>query len=241
MGKFPVLRALLLLSLAVIIHEGGHGIAAALLGHVPTKVTFGWGPQVVSFTAWGVSFGAAPFPFGGYTAVEPFGDPRDALVALAGPVVGLVPVLFHPQARRAIAFVAFVAWALLRWFVTGKGNTEHGERIRAVGKALSKSDVERPEVVAPTRWWHHLPFLGDAHAAQRAGFAQLSLVLSVFNLFPVPPADGARVILAFLPQTTPVKLAYAMVALCVVTYFFLFLPMRGIVRHMRSVVRPDKG
>ncbi|NQY73876.1 MAG: site-2 protease family protein, partial [Candidatus Margulisbacteria bacterium] len=55
---------------------------------------------------------------------------------------------------------------------------------------------------------------------------QINLILAIFNLFPIPPLDGSRVLMNFLPPDLQSKLArlepYGFVIILVLAYLGLF-------------------
>jgi len=69
-----------------------------------------------------------------------------------------------------------------------------------VGAAGPASNLFLAVVLGLVARWA-IPHLGTAHMMTQAlGFGvMINLVLAVFNLMPIPPLDGSRILLAFLP------------------------------------------
>ena len=67
---YPVLIAILFFELIIIIHEGGHFIAAKLMKIRVNEFAIGMGPKIISFKKKETQYSWRLFPIGGYCAME---------------------------------------------------------------------------------------------------------------------------------------------------------------------------
>lgn len=63
---YPIIIAILFFELIIIVHEGGHFVAAKLMGVDVTEFAIGMGPKLISFTRGGTRYSLRLIPFGGY-------------------------------------------------------------------------------------------------------------------------------------------------------------------------------
>jgi regulator of sigma E protease len=106
-----VVSAIIGLGLLVVLHEGGHFIAARLCGMRVERFSIGFGPMLFGFKKWGTIFQIAPIPLGGFvqiTGLNPHEDfPRDdpfvypnrprwmrLFVVTAGPLANFITAFF---------------------------------------------------------------------------------------------------------------------------------------------------
>ncbi len=161
-----VVAGLVMLGLLVVIHEGGHMIAAKLLGIGVPVFSVGMGPRIAGIRLWGTDFRLSAIPVGGYvrmTGADPFGDAEESgevferqnfmarpvwqrlIVMAAGPGANLLLpiVLFsavlmggEPQPDASVGFVTAESPA----FVAG---VREGDMVRRIGgnAVLSWGDV----------------------------------------------------------------------------------------------------
>ncbi|MBR2133151.1 MAG: site-2 protease family protein [Eubacterium sp.] len=67
---YPILIAILFFELIIIIHEGGHFIAARLMGVKVNEFAIGMGPKIIHHKGKKTEFSLRAVPFGGFCAME---------------------------------------------------------------------------------------------------------------------------------------------------------------------------
>lgn len=73
---YPILIAILFFELIIIIHEGGHFVAARLMKIKVNEFSIGMGPKIFSFTKGATKYSLRWILFGGYCAME--GEDEDS-------------------------------------------------------------------------------------------------------------------------------------------------------------------
>jgi len=73
---YPILIAILFFELIIIIHEGGHFVAARLMKIKVNEFSIGMGPKIFSFTKGATKYSLRWILFGGYCAME--GEDKDS-------------------------------------------------------------------------------------------------------------------------------------------------------------------
>lgn len=73
---YPILIAVLFFELIIIIHEGGHFVAARLMKIKVNEFSVGMGPKIFSFTKGGTKYSLRWILFGGYCSME--GEDEDS-------------------------------------------------------------------------------------------------------------------------------------------------------------------
>src|SRR6266851_239795 len=63
------LIAIVGLGLLVVLHEGGHYLAARICGLRVERFSIGFGPTLLGFKRWGTTFQIAPIPLGGFVQI----------------------------------------------------------------------------------------------------------------------------------------------------------------------------
>ena len=71
---YPILIAILFFELIIIIHEGGHFVAARLMKIKVNEFSIGMGPKIFSFTKGATKYSLRWILFGGYCAMEGEGE-----------------------------------------------------------------------------------------------------------------------------------------------------------------------
>lgn len=67
-------------------------------------------------------------------------------------------------------------------------------------------------------------------------FVRLNILLAVFNLLPIPPLDGSRIFLYFLPTSTQIYLEQFGFILIIFFIFFAFWIISGIVNFLLNLI-----
>ncbi|MCL1593021.1 MAG: RIP metalloprotease [Actinomycetia bacterium] len=147
------------LVLMIVIHEGGHFVAAKMFGMKATEAFFGFGPKIWSMKKGETEYGVKAIPFGGYVRIigmNPFEEidaDDEHRTYRAAPfwkktVVVLAGILSH-----------FVVALLLLWFVgtvwgtvafNDDGSVVRTTTIAAVSKTLPGSSEPTPAALAGT-------------------------------------------------------------------------------------------
>lgn len=100
---YPVLIAILFFEVIIIIHEGGHFIAARLVGVKVNEFSIGMGPKLIQFTKGETKYSLRLILFGGYCSMEGESEesddegsfskktvPQRIFVVVAGAVMNLI-------------------------------------------------------------------------------------------------------------------------------------------------------
>lgn len=100
---YPIVLSILFFELIILVHEGGHFLAAKSVGVEVTEFAVGMGPKLISFTKGGTKYSLRLIPFGGYCQMV--GENEDAegdgsftnkkvwqriLIVVAGAVMNLI-------------------------------------------------------------------------------------------------------------------------------------------------------
>src|SRR5882672_8961469 len=106
-----IAEAILGLGLLIVLHEGGHFLAARLCGMRVERFSIGFGPTLLGFKWGGTTFQVAPIPLGGFVQItglnpnEEF-DRNDPYVYPNRPRwMRLLTILAGPAANYVTAFV----------------------------------------------------------------------------------------------------------------------------------------
>lgn len=100
---YPIIIAILLFEVIIIVHEGGHYIAARLMKIKVNEFSIGMGPKLLQFTRHDTKFSLRLILFGGYCSMEGEGEESDSefsfsqkkvwqrfFVVVAGAVMNLI-------------------------------------------------------------------------------------------------------------------------------------------------------
>jgi regulator of sigma E protease len=111
MSPSSIAIAIMGLALLIVLHEGGHFLAARLCGMRVERFSIGFGPPLVSFKRGGTIFQIAPIPLGGFVQItglnpsEEF-DKSDPMVYPNRPRwMRMATILAGPAANYLTAFV----------------------------------------------------------------------------------------------------------------------------------------
>lgn len=80
---YPIIVAILFFELIIIVHEGGHFVAARLMKIKVNEFSIGMGPKLVQFTKGDTKYTLRLILFGGYCAMEGENDDSDSLDAFS--------------------------------------------------------------------------------------------------------------------------------------------------------------
>lgn len=197
---------LVVICLIILVHEGGH-LLAARLASLPVKtVSIGFGPRLIGFTRRGVDYRLSLIPLGGY--IEPavsteeewyaIGLSRRAIFTLGGVAANIVfavlMLFIHqllnadtpaasallPACRNTLSFIALIASSIPVFF------TNSGELAGIIGVARQGGSL------IAGNFDHIFTFAG-----------LLSLNLAVINLLPLPVLDGGKALFYALEKIVP--------------------------------------
>ncbi len=77
---YPIIIAILFFEFIVIIHEGGHFVAAKLMKIKVNEFAIGMGPKILSFKGKETRYSLRLFPIGGFCAMEGEDEASDSEV-----------------------------------------------------------------------------------------------------------------------------------------------------------------
>ncbi len=123
-----VLLAILALGLLIIVHEGGHYLAAKLSGMRVDRFSVGFGPQIASFKRGETTFQVAAIPLGGFVQIAGL-NPGDDSIGEDDPrayqnrpaILRLFTIFAGPATNYVFAAFAMVG-SFLIWGVPELGN-----------------------------------------------------------------------------------------------------------------------
>ncbi len=210
MGEFIlIIFQILILIMSVVIHEVSHGLAALYLGDAtaqragrltlnPLKHLDWWGsfivPLVMIFTL-GIGFGwAKPVPYNPYNLRDQKKGP--ALVALAGPLSNLILALVFGLGARFIHLNYLAQQDIIRNFFS----SNYENLTLSVSGSLSAI--------------FYLLFIM---------IVVINVLLAFFNLIPIPPLDGSKILFAVVPMKMETKIMleqFGFVFLLILVFFF---------------------
>ena len=178
----------------LVCHEAGHGLAATLLGVKVREVLVGLGPRLLSGRVGGVAVSLRALPVGAGVDVddESFAAAplwKRVMLLLAGPlgnVAGCVVAL----ALLGWVWMGRPGWWMV-WFALGG-------TARVLGATVAVLAGGPGEVVGPVGLAKMVSEMGGAPGTGFLVFACVSAGLAVFNLLPVVPLDGGRLLLEFM-------------------------------------------
>ena len=199
--------AFVIISLIILVHEGGH-LLAARLASIPVRTfSIGFGPRVVGFTRKGVDYRLSLIPLGGY--IEPAVSTEEELYAI-------------PLCRRVIftlgGVAANIVFAILMLFIYRMLTQDHLSIVSALllaGKNAFSFMLLITRSI-PSLFTNSGDLAGIIGVVQQGGsfiagnFYQifsfaglLSLNLAVINLLPLPVLDGGKALLYALEKIVP--------------------------------------
>lgn len=198
--------AFVMISLVILVHEGGH-LLAARLASLPVKTfSIGFGPRLIGFTRNGVDYRLSLIPLGGY--IEPAVATEDELYAvslgrrvvftLGGVVANIVFAVMMLFIYRMLSGDMSVASALSG---ACKNTLSFIVLIASSLPALFTKSSELAGIIGIVRQGGSF-IAGDFH--QVLSFAGLlSLNLAVINLLPLPVLDGGKALFYALEKIVP--------------------------------------
>ncbi len=212
------------IGLIILVHEGGHFVAARRAGMEPSEFFWGFGPEIVAFERNGCRYGIKALFLGGYVklwgmtpssvlpaGVSEAGTYRAAShwgrlsTILAGPAVNLVTGAAAFGVARSMAgqdaWSSFVGGWDDTWFViTATTDALWTWASQITGYLGFLVD---PSTEAPVRFMSPVSQATVTGEAVSAGWARslqwfgiLSVAIGALNLVPLPPLDGSHAMVA---------------------------------------------
>ena len=154
MGAFVMILGVVLM---IIIHEGGHFVAAKAFGMKATEAFFGFGPRIVSFTRGETEYGVKAIPFGGYVRIigmNPFEEvapEEESRTYRTAPywkktVVVLAGIASHFIVAFALLWLVGVVWGTIA--LDDQGNAIRTTTIAAVSDVVTGTATPSPAASA---------------------------------------------------------------------------------------------
>ncbi|MGI9529859.1 MAG: M50 family metallopeptidase [Acidimicrobiia bacterium] len=156
MGAFIMITGVVLM---IVIHEGGHFLAAKAFGMKATEAFFGFGPRLWSIKRGETEYGIKAIPFGGYVRIigmNPFEEippEEEARTYRASPywqktIVVLAGIASHFVVAFALLWFVGVVWGTLA--IDDDGAVVRTTTVAAVSEYVVGTEVPSPAAVAGT-------------------------------------------------------------------------------------------
>jgi membrane-associated protease RseP (regulator of RpoE activity) len=156
MGAFIMITGVILM---IIIHEGGHFVAAKAFGMKTTEAFFGFGPRIWSTTRGETEYGVKAIPFGGYVRIigmnpfEEIAPEEEARTYRSAPywkktVVVLAGIASHFIVAFALLWLVGVIWGSLA--TDDDGAVIRTTTVAAVSEYVSGTTTPSPASQAGT-------------------------------------------------------------------------------------------
>ena len=194
-----------LIGALIAIHEYGHLLAAKLCGIPVERFSVGFGPRLCGFRWRGTSYWLSAVPLGGYVLPAPPNDDmitvpvwRRIVFALGGPAANIVAAF----GGLWIINVVLVGESPAQGLVTSSSQLSSmvGQLLAAVPGLFSTPEQLNGIVGI-------LVIGGEQFATSAQNLLVFSAILNVnlaiFNLLPIPPLDGARIVFCILEKLSP--------------------------------------
>ncbi|VAW09012.1 Intramembrane protease RasP/YluC, implicated in cell division based on FtsL cleavage, partial [hydrothermal vent metagenome] len=139
--------------LMIVIHEGGHFVAAKSFGMKATEAFFGFGPKIWSMKRGETEYGVKAIPFGGYVRIigmnpfEEVDEEDEHRTYRAAPfwkktVVVLAGILSHFVVAIILLWVVSTVWGVVA--VDDTGTVERTTTIAAVSEIIPGTTESSP-------------------------------------------------------------------------------------------------
>jgi len=146
--------------LMIVIHEGGHFVAAKAFGMKATEAFFGFGPKLWSMNRGETEYGVKAIPFGGYVRIigmNPFEEiepGEEGRTYRAAPfwkksVVVLAGIMSHFVIALVLLWVVATVWGTV--MTDAEGQAIRTTTISAVSEILPSSTEPSPAAIAGTQ------------------------------------------------------------------------------------------
>ena len=199
-----IILGILIITLAVIVHEAGHFAAARLLKIPVREFSVGFGPALASRERGGVRYSLRLILLGGYVipekrAVERSPLWQQLLVYLAGPGANVALVITIVAAGMAVTLAGKVpAWQLPVKAVQGGCMFVGAVTSYVIGYIQGGGALSLTGPVGIVAWLDGAMGSLDGVAALVVPPAIINMAIACTNLLPVPALDGGRALMALL-------------------------------------------
>lgn len=225
----------LLIGLAILIHELGHLLAAKMLGIPIARFSIGFGPALWRINRNGTEYRLALLPCGGYVLPEAKNASdflavaawKRGVFAIAGPVANLLAcVLLFAAINAIVDNTSLYRLLVLPFTQTSKAFISlwhvlpmifaQPEAISGIGRVVA----DGTQIVAAGKI-EAMTFL-----------IIINLNLAVFNLLPLPPLDGGKILLNLLeivhPRSRRLQVPLTLIGWAAIIIFAILINLRDI-------------
>ncbi len=234
-----LLASVLLIGLLIFVHELGHLLAARAVGIPVARFSLGFGPVVWSRRRGGVEYCLSAVPLGGYVLPEftdeeafyriPVG--RRIVFLLGGPAANIAFAVVLAALGRALA--GELSWQGLfiePWLDVARLSAA----ITAALPAIFAHPGQLSGVVGIVAIGKTVVAGGLASAIRFA--VMLNVNLAIFNLLPIAPLDGGKIVCSLLEKVHP-RLArlhtrFAIVGLLLLLGLMIYTTVLDVMRQL---------
>ncbi len=234
-----LLATIFLIGLLIFVHELGHLLAARAVGIPVARFSLGFGPVIWSRRRDGVEYCLSAVPLGGYVLPEftdeeafyriPVG--RRIVFLLGGPAANFAFAVVLAAIGRALAGdISWQAVLVTPWLDVARISAA----ITSALPAIFTHPQQLSGVVGIVAIGQTIVAGGLASAIRFA--VMLNVNLAIFNLLPIAPLDGGKIVCSLLEKVHP-RLArlhtrFAVVGLLLLLGLMVYTTVLDVMRHL---------